>query len=213
MRKIQPGSFADIAKDFFLLNKEVIVNLRGKILLEQMIELSQIMQDSAMQNGFSEDSCQALFLFISEVTNNALKARGSLEIVNRYGSFEALFLSESNPREIINKTVEKYYPDTEILIKWILSKESIILEISNNTELNDYFEKRINEAIHKNPEISEELIEMLSKDDNIFDTKASGIGMGLSMAVNFAAISGGVLTYNKNNPGWTTFKLILNLIK
>lgn len=200
-----------LSNDFGVHGKEIVISLKGQSLIQQMIEISQLMQETALQNGFNDDACQALFLFISEVTNNALKARGSYELILKYGSFENLLIQEENPRAIINKTISDYYLQTEIVVRWLLSDNAIFLEISNNTPLVDYFESRINTAISKSPKISEELIEMLNKDDNIFDTKASGIGMGLSMAVNFAALANGSLSYKKHIKGWTTFSLILNL--
>jgi hypothetical protein len=210
--EIVKSTISYLSNDFGVPGKELIISLNGQSLIQQMIDISQSMQDAALQNGFNDDACQALFLFISEITNNALKARGSYELIMKYGSFENLFMQEKNPREIINKTISDYYPQTEIIAKWLLTHNKIFLEISNNTPLTDYFEKRINAAISKSPRISEELIEMLNKDDNILDTKASGIGMGLSMAVNFAALANGCLTYNKDKTGWTTFSLTLNII-
>ncbi len=198
------------AKDLGTKGREIIIQLSSKDLVYQILMLSESMQEAIAQNGYSEDAGQALFLFISEISNNALKARGSLELYNKYGTFEHFAASYPNHRDIINKVIEKNYAGTVINVKWKLAGDCLLLEISNNTALNDYFEQRVSEAMNKPPNITEEFIEQLSSGDSIFDTKASGIGMGLSMASSYAVIAGGSVEYDKSKDGWTTFRLRLN---
>lgn len=198
------------AEEFALPDNVILIQMSNENLVLQILTLSDAMQEAISMHGFSADASQALFLFISEISNNALKARGSYEVVKMYGSFENLVLTQEKHREIINGIVTRYYSQTEILIRWNLMSDNLSLEISNNTPLTDYFEKRVIEAMNKSPNITEEFIEQLSMADNIFDTRASGIGMGLSMAVSYAKIAGGAIDYDKSKDGWTTFRLQLN---
>lgn len=203
------GNKENDSPDFSTIGKELHIPLKNKDLVHQILTLSESMQEAIARCGFGEDAGQALFLFVSEISNNALKARGSYEIFKKYGSFENLVEKHKNHRDIINRIVEQNYSKSEIIIRWQLNDDSLLLVISNNTPLNAYFEHRVAQAMSKQPNITEEFIEQLTMSDSIFDTKASGIGMGLSMAVAYAAIAGGSITFDKSKDGWTSFRLIL----
>ncbi len=196
-------------EDFLEKGQKVSIQVSGRYIVQKILGMSVLMQAAADMQGYSDDAGQALFLFVSEVSNNALKARGSYQLISRYGTFEDLLSKEDNALQIINDTVTNHYDETVVCLDWELAESSLRVQIANNSPLNDYLKGRIETALNKSPLISEQLIDEMMNHDNILDTKASGIGMGLSLASNFAAIAGGVLEYCSDQPGWTTFKLTL----
>lgn len=149
--------------------------------------------------GFSDNVSYAVTQFIIECVHNAMKARGSKILTDKYGSFEKLLETENNPRDVIDNTIIQSYNDTNIMLIWENSAVELSVSIANNTCLNEYLACRLEKSLYRDHEITFEEIQEIASDNSIYNTKASGMGLGLWMVVNSIKDFDGKISYYSNS--------------
>ncbi len=173
---------------------ELSYTVKGKEYKKIIDSLPKI--EEALKNiGFPIPVNYTVTQFIIEAVRNAMKARGSMILSERYGTFEKIMDEQDSPFDLINDTITKGYSDTVITLLWENLSDMLRVSVINNTGLNRYLKERIEKSLSRTHDISEEEIEEIAAENSIFSTKASGMGMGLWMVIQSIKTSGGRLSY------------------
>jgi hypothetical protein len=162
------------------LNVEKSFILKGRQAENQLVDSFPVFKEALQKLGFSEDTYLVVKQFIGETVSNAIKSYGSRQILDEYGSFEAI-LEQDNPKEIIDDAITEGYDNTVIKFCWLVMDDGLKLRIINNTPLNDYMEDRIKKSLYRDKDLSPEELLNIGSEGTLFDTKASGMGIGLWM--------------------------------
>lgn len=185
--------------------------LKGKQDITVLLDkFTDNIEENLKNNGFSIKAQHAVRQFIDEIRTNAIKARGSLALAEKYGTFDNLFLDEPEPKKIINDTITQYENSTIVRLWFNLENDKLIIKLLNNTHLNEYLENRIKAAFEKSCELSIDDIEKISSGNGIYGTKASGAGLGIPMLREMIREAGGCFYFNKVDCGWTMFAIEMN---
>jgi len=162
------------------LNVEKTFILKGRQSENQLVDSFPIFKEALCELGFSEETYLVIKQFIGETVSNAIKSYGSKILLDEYGSFEAI-LENSNSKQIIDDAITEGYDQTVIRFCWLVKDDSLRLRIINNTPLNDYMEDRIKKSLYRDKELTAEELLNIGSEGTLFDTKASGMGIGLWM--------------------------------
>jgi hypothetical protein len=162
------------------INVEKTFYFKGRRSENQLVDSFPIFKDALNQLGFPEETYLVIKQFIGETVSNAIKSYGSKQLLDEYGSFEAI-LEHSNSKQIIDDAITEGYDNTVIKFCWLVKDDSLKLKIINNTPLNDYMEDRIKQSLFRDKELTAEELMNIGSEGTLFDTKASGMGIGLWM--------------------------------
>jgi len=162
------------------LNVEKTYIFKGRKSENKLVDSFPIFKEALNKLGFSSDTYLVIKQFIGETVSNAIKSYGSKQLLDQYGSFEAILVND-NSKHIIDDAITEGYDETVIKFCWLVMENRLRLKIINNTPLNDYMEERIRKSLYRDKELTPEELMNIGCEGTLFDTKASGMGIGLWM--------------------------------
>lgn len=173
------GSCLEV-KDLTELNTKKIFIFKGRQAENQLVDSFPVFKKALKDLGFNDDTYLVVKQFVGETVSNALKSYGSKQLFNKYDTFEDV-LKEENSKEIIDREITEGYDKTIIRLTWKVMEDKLILKMANNTPLNDYMEERIKKSLYRDKDLTQDELMNIGNEGTLFDTKASGMGIGLWM--------------------------------
>ena len=166
--------------DLTEINTEKHFIFRGREAENQLVDSFPVFKIALEKLSFNKATYLVVKQFIGETVSNAIKSYGSKELCNKYGSFENV-LKEKNSKEIIDNAITDGYLKTIIRLSWKVMDDKLVIKLANNTALNDYMEERIKKSLYRDKDLTQEELMNIGSEGTLFDTKASGMGIGLWM--------------------------------
>lgn len=203
---MKPKNKKQSCKKISKITAEVLINSQGGLCYtvegeeyKNILDSLPQIEISLQKMGFPINVNFAITQFIIECLRNAMKARGSKILSDKYGSFEKVLDIAENPLTLINNTITEAYKDTVITFIWENLPDTLVVSITNNTCLNEYLSYRIEKSLNRDHEITTEELEEISSEKSIYNTKASGMGLGLWMVVQAVKDIGGKISFSSNS--------------